>query len=395
MAYTRSKEFYDLIGNGLNQLGFTSFSAFVDRYFAEKYNAEKTFAEMGFPLNPSLPIQPTYEQLEATVRPYTMAGYVDIDSDGPTKSTDGMALKMGQLPTFKHEITIGRKVLREQLFLADRIGAVNREIADVAMEQLYNSVDDLLGGNYNTFAYQRHQIVSNKGKLVINATNNPLGIPLEIDFGVPTKNIMTSKWYTKADATGVVTEEAGIDPIKVLKDLIRNAKLKDNAPKGHFEMSQTTWDDLMQLPYFRTQWALVTYPTATQDSQSTLGSLATEAQIKSWLEAVIGAPITVIDHIGSVEKFDPKQKKMVYDDLPSFEEGVIVYVPDGAIGDAQFGKPIYMETPGARVALHDGGRTLIRQVFNDENMVQTIKSEVCGLCVPNKTRWMYYLTVKG
>jgi len=73
----------------------------------------------------------------------------------------------------------------------------------------------------------------------------------------------------------------------------------------------------------------------------------------------------------------------------------MVYVPDGAIGDTQFGRPIYMETPGARTALYDGGRTLIRQVFNDENMIQTIKSEFTGLPVPNKTRWMYYLTVKG
>jgi hypothetical protein len=28
-------------------------------------------------------------------------------------------------------------------------------------------------------------------------------------------------------------------------------------------------------------------------------------------------------------------------------------------------------------------------------MTQTIKSEVTGLCVPNKTRHMYYLKVQG
>ena len=86
---------------------------------------------------------------------------------------------------------------------------------------------------------------------------------------------------------------------------------------------------------------------------------------------------------------------MEYTYMDSFNEGVLVYVPDGAIGDVQCGKPIYMETPGARVALYDGGRTLIRQVFEDETMTQVIKSEVTGLAVPNKVRWMYYLTVKG
>lgn len=392
MAYTRNTEFYDLIGNGLSSLGYTSFSEYVNDFFSEKYNADKTFSELGFPLNPNLPIRPTYEQLEATIRPYTMAGYVDVDSDGPTKSTDGLALKMGQLPIFKHEFTIGRKELREQMYLADRIGSVTPEIAEVAISQLFDSVDKLLGGNYNTFAYQRHQIVST-GKLIINGTNNPGGVPIEIDFGVPTKNVTTSAWYKVAG--DVVTEESGIDPIKDLKAIIRNSRNKDGAPKGHFEMSQNTWDALMSMPYFRSQWALVTYPAATGDAQATLGSLAEETVIKSWLERVLGVGITVIDHIGVVERFDTKQKKMVYDELTSFEDGVIVYVPDGAIGDAQFGKPIYMETPGARVALYDGGRTLIRQVFNDVNMLQTIKSEVTGLCVPNKTRWMYYLKVKG
>lgn len=392
MAFTRSKEFYDLIGNGLNQLGFTSFSEFVNTMFSDKYNADKTFSEMGFPLNPNLPIRPTYEQLEATIRPYTMAGYVDVDSDGPTKSTDGLTLKMGQLPIFKHEYTIGRKELREQLYLANAIGQVTPEIGNVAVEQLFITTDNLLGGNYNTFLYQRHQIVST-GKLIINGQNNPLGIPLQIDFEVPSKNIKTSAWYKKAG--DVVTEEASIDPVKDLKNLIRNAKQKDNCPQGHFEVSKTTWDDLMTLPYFRTQYALVKYPTATVESQATLGSLAPEEEIKAWLESVIGAKIVIVDHIGYVEQFNPTTKKIEFIDLPSFEEGVMVYVPDGAIGDAQFGRPIYMNTPGARTALYDGGRTLIRQVFNDENMIQTIKSEVQGLCVPNKTRWMYYLTVKG
>lgn len=393
MAYTRTPEFYDFIGQGLSAYGYTSFSEYVNDLLANKYNAEKTFAEMGFPLNPSLPIRPTYEQLEATIRPYTMAGYVDIDSDGPTKSTDGVALKMGQIPVFKHEFSFGRKELREQAYLADQLRGANDSILEVAMQQLFDSLDKLIGGNYNTFKYQRNQIVSNKGKLVINATNNPQGLPIEIDFGVPSKNIKTSVWYKKAG--DVVTEEANIDPVKTIKDLIRTSRQKDGAPKGHLEMSQNTWDDLMAMPYFRSQWALVTYPAATQDSQATLGSLADEATIKAWLERVIGVNIVIIDHIGVVEKWDVAQKKMAYVECPSFEDGVIVYVPDGAIGDAQFGRPFYMETPGSRVALFDGGRTLIRHIYNNENMIQTVKSEASGLCVPNKVRWMYYLTVKG
>ena len=151
--YARDKQFYDIVAKGLASMGYegaNAFGAYIQDMFAQKYNAEKTFAEAGFPLNPNIPINPTFEQIEATIRPYTMAGYVDIDSDGPTKSTDGMALKYGGIPTFKHEVVLSRKILREKMMLADAIGGSNAEIEDTVMELLFNGLDDLLGGNYNT-----------------------------------------------------------------------------------------------------------------------------------------------------------------------------------------------------------------------------------------------------
>lgn len=396
MGMTRTPQFYDFIAKGLTDYGYTDLTQYLNDMFAEKYNADKTYEQMGFPLNPSLPIRPTFEQIEVNVRPYTMATHVDIDSDGPTKSTDGIALKMGQLPIWKHEFTIGRKELREQMYLADRIGSATPEIVDVAMEQLFITTDSLLGGNYNTMLYNRHQIVSNGGKLVINAQNSHLGIPLELDFGVPSKNKKTEAWYTKNDSTGAITEKSGIAPIKTMKNVRRDAEQKDNAPQGHWEVSKTTWDDLMELDYFRKQYALAKRPDIESDTNRLAWAETIEdSEIKSYIESRIGAKIVVVDHVGYIEKFNTTTKKMEYVDCPSFVEGVMVYVPDGAIGDTQFGRPVYMETPGARIALYDGGRTLIRQVFNDENMIQVIKSEFTGLPVPNKTRWMYYLTVKG
>lgn len=396
MGMTRTPQFYDFIAKGLTDYGYTDLTQYLNDMFSQKYNADKIYEQMGFPLNPSLPIRPTFEQIEVNVRPYTMATHVDIDSDGPTKSTDGIALKMGQLPIWKHEFTIGRKELREQMYLADRIGSATPEIVDVAMEQLFITTDSLLGGNYNTMLYNRHQIVSNGGKLVINAQNSHLGIPLELDFGVPSKNKKTEAWYTKNASTGAVTEKSGIAPIKTMKNVRRDAEQKDNAPQGHWEVSKTTWDDLMELDYFRKQYALAKRPDIESDTNRLAWAETIEdSEIKSYIESRIGAKIVVVDHVGYIEKFNTTTKKIEYVDCPSFVEGVMVYVPDGAIGDTQFGRPIYMETPGARTALYDGGRTLIRQVFNDENMIQVIKSEFTGLPVPNKTRWMYYLTVKG
>lgn len=399
---TRNKEFYDLVAKGLASLGYVGdrpLEAWINDMFADKYNAEQTFSQMGFPLNPDIPINPTFEQIEATIRPYTMAAYVDVDSDGPTKSTDGLALKLGNLPTFKHEVTMSRKTLREKMLLADAIGGTTPAIEQTVMDLLFYGVDDLLGGNYNTFLYQRHQIVSNKGKLVINAQNNPLGIPLEVDFGVPSKNIKTSKWYTKSGDTA--TEDSGVtngttDPIKVMRDIRRKATDNDFAPAGHWEIDRVTWEDLLSLPYFRKMYVMWSRPDISDAANITAyGALVDDDTLKRFIESRIGAEIRVIDSVSSVESYDKESGKMKYTNLRSFNEGVLVYVPNESLGDVQCGRPIYMETPGARVALYDGGRTLIRQVFNDETMTQTVKSEVTGLVVPNKVRWFYYLTVKG
>lgn len=399
--YTRNKEFYDIVGRGLAALGYTGnkpLESWINDMFAEKYNAEQTFSQMGFPLNPNIPLNPTYEQIEATIRPYTLATYVDIDSDGATKSTDGLSLNMGGLPTFKHEITLSRKILREKMMLMDAIGSSTPEIESTIMELLFNGVDNLLGGNYNTFLYQRNQVVSKKGQLVINAANNPLGIALTIDFGVPKKNIKDSVWYKKSDDT--VSQDAAvgttIDPIRVMRQVRRDSKEKDFAPAGHWECSKTTFEDLISLPYFRQMYTVATRPDISdKNMQLSFANLVPDDTIKAFIEARIGAEIRVIDSISVVESFNKTSKEMEYKNLQSFEEGVLVYVPNESLGDVQCGRPVFMETPGARTALYDGGRTLIRQVFNDETMTQVIKSEVTGLVVPNKVRWFYYLNVKG
>lgn len=399
--YTRNKEFYDIVGRGLAALGYTGnkpLESWINDMFAEKYNAEQTFSQMGFPLNPNIPLNPTYEQIEATIRPYTLATYVDIDSDGATKSTDGLSLNMGGLPTFKHEITLSRKILREKMMLMDAIGSSTPEIESTIMELLFNGVDNLLGGNYNTFLYQRNQVVSKKGQLVINASNNPLGIALTIDFGVPKKNIKDSVWYKKPDDT--VSQDAAvgttIDPIRVMRQVRRDSEEKDFAPAGHWECSKTTFEDLISLPYFRQMYTVATRPDISdKNMQLSFANLVPDDTIKAFIETRIGAEIRVIDSISVVESFNKTSKEMEYKNLQSFEEGVLVYVPNESLGDVQCGRPVFMETPGARTALYDGGRTLIRQVFNDETMTQVIKSEVTGLVVPNKVRWFYYLNVKG
>ena len=397
--FGRDSQYYGIINDGLSAIGYTGATAFdmwVNDTYANKYNMEKSFKEMGFGLDPSLPISATYEQMEVEVRPYTMAAYVDIDSDGPTKHTDGASLKLGNIPTFKHEITMTRKTMREMAQLREMLnGTSNDTINQTVVDLMFNGVDKLLGGNYNTFAYQRHQIVSNGAKLVIGAHNNPTGVPLLLDFGVERKNIKNDNNIYTISGESVVEGDNAKNLLSELKDIKRKATLKDHCPAGHFEVAQKTWDETLQLTSIRSLYAQMMFPTAAADSEAVAAyaALATDDAINGFIEKHIGCRIVVIDAIGSVEAF--KNGKIEVNDLPAFKEGYFVYVPDGEIGTAQFGKPFALSTPGALDAFYDGGRTWLRTIFDDDMMNYVIKSEVTGLCVPNKVRWMYYYQVNG
>ena len=398
----RTQEFENIVDRGLAALGFrnngngTALTQYFKFMFEDKYNAQKTFAQEGFPVNPNIPLSATWEQINATVRPYTMATRVDIDSDGATKHTDGFTLKQGGLPTFKHEVPFDKKILRDKLLLAQELGGINQNIVDVVMQLMFLSSDSLIGGNYNTVLYMRDQIVSNQGKYILDATNNPLGIPLSITFDIPTKNKTTSAWYT--EASGVYTQAADvtsgtIDPINVLRKVKRDAEDDDFCPMGHWEISKATRDALVSMKYWRDMYTAVGHTDTT--NLALLSQAAVDDDIMAFIGRVIGAPIVVKDHKAQVEKWDNANKQVVVTTVNSFADGVMVYVPDGAIGDVQFSKPLAIDMPGAQIGWYDGGRTLMRQLFEPKSMSMRIKSEFTGMVVPNKTQWMYYVTIKG
>ena len=399
----RDAQFYDFIAQGLASMGYVdgghaSLQMYLDDMFAEKWNAEATYAQMGFPLDPDIRLNPTYEQIEAVIRPYTMAAYVDYDSDGPSKSVDGATLKTGEINIFKHEVYLDRKKIREKMALVDMLGGMSSDIVDAVMNLFFTSVDSLIGGNFNTVQFQRHQIVGNEGKLVIDGVNNPYGLPFEIDFGIPAKNKKTSVWYYK-DAQGNVIQVSGIgkgvNPITVAQKIVEDAEENDAMPAGHWECSKKTKKDMLAMPFFRELFAVAQRPDITKDTLRLSWSYTQDEEvIWNYIQQRIGR-IEVIDKRGSVEFIDPRTRKAAYHNLQAFREGVLVYVPDGDIGSVQSGKLVAIDSGNTRTAYFDGGRTMIREVRNGEKMTIKVKSESQTVCVPNATRWFYYLNIMG
>lgn len=393
---TKDRTFYAMLSHGLASVGFAgdeAFNLWLDKAFANKYNAQ-SYSQLGFRVRPDFKSE--YTQVEGLPSIHSIATYVDIDSQGMVKSIEGLKVDSGDIPVFKHELNLTRRLIEEQSKIVKRIGHIDDGVGRAILDLSYKGVDTLLGGNYNTIKRQRHQIVST-GKLTISKENNPLGIQVEYNFLKNySKNIKTSKWYriSGSSATQETPVTNGtVNPIKVVKDLIFDATYKDFAPKGHLEMSKRTWDILKDLPFFREMFVTFYRPDITDASiKKAYGNMVPDDKIKEFLEKSFDAKIVVIDSISRIEKFD-KSTGELGSYLNDFEDGVIAYVPDGEIGEIQFDQPMSLNSDATRVAYHDGGRTMLRFIHNDLNQRQTIESEVRALVVPDKARWMYILKI--
>ena len=383
----RDANYYDLVGRALGGLTYQSF---VDS-FNEIYNVPQTD---GFVWDDEIQMDFTYHQLEAELGIYTMASYVDLDSDAPLRAVQGAEIATGKIPRMKHGFVLNEKIIREQMIFASK-GAFDSASETALMKLLFNSTDKLIGGNYNRLSMQRHQAVST-GKLTINSTNNAGGLSsLVLDFSIPTANVTTktinNRWWTD---TAYTTQGSTSDPLADMVDLVEAAE-DGHAPAGHIEIAKTLWRRLKGHTVFLTSMGYVYNPEAASDAIAlTYGKRLTNDELLNLLERKLGVPVTIVDHKGVVEVFNKTTKLIDFNEVDSFDADTVVYVPNGEIGTIKSVQPIVIPDPAARVAYFDEGRTTLTQTFDAKKKIQYIESELTALCVPNKRKYMFYLKIK-
>jgi hypothetical protein len=379
---TRTTNFYDIMAQGL--AGFKNYQEFIDDTVAKKYNVPQT---EGFAWDDKIQNGFTYEALEAEMGVYAMATFVDLNSEGGTHATSGAKLSTGDIPRFKHGFKIDEKELREQIQLAEQFGTVTNEMQDTLQMLLFNSSDKLIGGNYNTLTYQRHQAVST-GAFALTATNNPGGITgITFDFGVPALNKKSAGGFGSI-GTKYAWSSASANPIGDLQDMVQYAD-DNNIPYGSFEMSKKLWNTFRAHVNVKSQVAIGINMAA---DLTNVGSMTfMDSAIKAYLEGIGLPPITIIDALVQVDKFNPDTRKVDYTTIRPFDEAKVVLRPAGALGTIKAVRPLVFPDPAARIAFMDGGRTVLKQTFDSKNVIQYIESELTALCVPTTSRYILQL----
>ena len=387
----RINNFYDLMSFGFGDI---SFQAFVDR-FQEKYNTEQTD---GFVWDNEIQLDYTYEQLISSLGITTLPVYVDADSEALDKSFGEFKVGSNKIPTQKHRYPMNAKMLREKMIMVQRYGmaALTQDTRNALLDLTFDSVDKLIGGNVNARTHQRMQIVST-GQFTVGLENNPRGIKgLTFDFGIPAANKQTlsgeNRWWKGTEHTQA-NEGAASDPLQFLKERRKAAK-KAGFPKGHFEMSEELFDDLLGHSKVLTRIGLAANPNASDENAMVAAKNLTDDQLKQMIERIIGAPIITRDSVAAVEKYDSEAKGLKVETIDNFNPKNVAYVPDGQLGTIKSVKPmVFMEDPTQNIAWFDGGRTLLTQRFNAATKTMYVESEMAVLCVPSVPHHMCVFTV--
>lgn len=383
---TYSIQFYDLLSRALAP--GESIQSFLDNTMALKYN---NLQLDGFAFEPFMQTDFTFEQVFAEVGLNATAQYYDLDSPALPDGTPGFQSFTGKIPRMKKVEYFNEDKLRKMKLVEDRRSSTPAQIADIAYQQLFITVDNLIGGHTNALTYQRHQAVS-AGKFAITDTNNPKGIKnVVIDYHVPAANKTTlpngqTQWWTSS--THIASNEgSSADPVG---DLSKMVKVARNAGiRGHFEVNI---DYLKECLYHSAVLSLIgvsMLPASDSTAQVAYARIQPYETLKARLEALIGAPIKAIDSLVSIESIDKSTKSFVRSNVDAFNKNVWVFVPDGEIGVVKTVEPIAIE--GGQYGSFYGGKLLLTVGADYVKKCQSYNTEMTSLVIPTVPQYMWYL----
>ena len=377
-------QFYDLLSRAGKAEG-KRLQAFIDNQVMQKYNELDI---PGFAFAQDMQLDFTYEQIQKELGLNIMASYVDLDSPAIPDAPQGAILHTGRIPRMKKVEYYNEDKYRKMLIAEQRFGANSDRVFESALSELFITADNLIGGHINSLSYQRHQIVST-GKFNLTAENNPNGIKgLTFASHVPTANVNTlsgtKRWWTNEEKT---TEGSAATPVEDMVAMVETARAK--GVKGHFEVNAATLTKILNHSKVAGVIGINALPASTAEAQAAFAATFSRARKKAILEELVGASIVEIDHKVVTQKITKGAVENVLFD--SFDANVVVFVPDGNLGEIITVEPIAIE--GGKYATFLGGRGLLTVGADYVKKCQSFNTEMTSLVVPNLPQYMWYTRV--
>lgn len=379
-------QFYDLVSRAFNgDATSRRLQTFVDSTMSLKYNGLNLD---GFPFDPDMQLDYTYEQIQKELGITPMASYYDVDSPAIPKAEQEISLATGRIPRMKEVIYFNEDKVRKQLILEKMLS--DEKIPIQAGQKLFETVDELIGRHTNSLTYQRNQVVS-AGKLVLNNKNNPDGtLRVTLSANVPLKNRKTLSgdekfWKDKTYAQ----EGAKADPIQSIIDWLQ--PILDKGIKGHIEINLTYYRRLLRHSKVNQTIGFGLWPTTSAEAATGAATVLPLSKKTSALEDLLGVKIKTVDSISSVLTYNTTSKRMEPTTAPSFNPDVIVFIPDGNVGKVLTVMPISTQDNSALVSTFYDGRLMLTVARDAVTKCQGFHTEMTSLVVPNVPQYFFYL----
>lgn len=373
---------YDLLSRaGIS--GAKQLQAFIDNQVMQKYN---NLDIPGFTFAADMQLDFTYEQVQREFALNVMANYVDVDSPATPDAKGGVTVARGRIPRMKKVEYYNEDKIRKMKILEQRFGESSDNVRAAAVADLFVALDNLIGGHVNSLSYQRHQIVST-GKFTLTAENNTNGLK-NITFAshVPAANTNTlsgtKRWWTNAEKT---TEGSAADPIADMVAIVENARRK--GVKGHFEVNYNFLTKVLSHSKVVATIGINTLPAADATAQAAYAGILGRTKKKEVLAELVGAPIVEIDHMVATQKVVKGEVENTL--IDAFASDVVVFVPDGNLGEIVTVEPIAIA--GGTYANFLDGRGLATIGADFVKKVQSFNTEMTSLAVPSLPQHFYYL----
>uniref|UniRef100_UPI0040290F7A major capsid protein n=1 Tax=Candidatus Cryptobacteroides bacterium TaxID=3085639 RepID=UPI0040290F7A len=379
-------QFYDLVSRAFNgDATSRRLQTFVDSTMSLKYNGLKLD---GFPFDPDMQLDYTYEQIQKELGITPMASYYDVDSPAIPKAEQEISLATGRIPRMKEVMYFNEDKVRKQLILEKMLS--DEKIPIQAGQKLFDVINELIGRHTNSLTYQRDQMVS-AGKLVLNDKNNPDGtLRVTLSANVPLKNKKTLSgdekfWKDKTYAQ----EGAKADPIQSIIDWLQ--PILDKGIKGHIEINLTYYRRLLRHSKVNQTIGFGLWPTTSAESATGAATVLPLSKKTSALEDLLGVKIKTVDSISSVLTYNTTSKRMEPTTAPSFNPDVIVFIPDGNVGKVLTVMPISIQDNSALVSTFYDGRLMLTVARDAVTKCQGFHTEMTPLVVPNVPQYFFYL----
>lgn len=379
-------QFYDLVSRAFNgDATSRRLQTFVDSTMSLKYNGLKLD---GFPFDPDMQLDYTYEQIQKELGITPMASYYDVDSPAIPKAEQEISLATGRIPRMKEVMYFNEDKVRKQLILEKMLS--EEKIPIQAGQKLFEVVNELIGRHTNSLTYQRNQMVS-AGKLILNDKNNPDGtLRVTLSANVPLKNKKTLSgdekfWKDKTYAQ----EGAKADPIQSIIDWLQ--PILDKGIKGHIEINLTYYRRLLRHSKVNQTIGFGLWPTTSAESATGAATVLPLSKKTSALEDLLGVKIKTVDSISSVLTYNTTSKRMEPTTAPSFNPDVIVFIPDGNVGKVLTVMPISTQDNSALVSTFYDGRLMLTVARDAVTKCQGFHTEMTSLVVPNVPQYFFYL----